>query len=114
MSKQNSRKKDCPGEKAKAFDGSAAIGQWVNKSEIGPISEISFRLEKNGSIVQKGKGAEMIFSVDQLIAYISKYFTLKKGDVIFTGTPEGVGPVFADDRLKAFIGDQCLLEILVK
>ncbi|NBR83762.1 MAG: 2-hydroxyhepta-2,4-diene-1,7-dioate isomerase, partial [Flavobacteriia bacterium] len=76
--------------------------------------EVSFRLEKNGSTVQKGTGSEMIFSVDRLIAHISKYFTLKKGDVLFTGTPEGVGPVSADDRLKAFLGDQCLLELLVK
>lgn len=108
------KEKGLPWEKAKAFDGSAAVGQWVAKSELGPLNDLHFRLEKNGEVVQKGHTADMIFSIDRLIAEVSKYFTLKKGDILFTGTPAGVGPVTAEDELVGFLGDQQLLQLRVK
>lgn len=108
------KEKGLPWEKAKAFDGSAAVGQWVAKSEWGPLNNLHFRLEKNGKVVQKGHTADMIFSIDRLIAEVSKYFTLKKGDILFTGTPAGVGPVTAEDELVGFLGDQQLLQLRVK
>jgi acylpyruvate hydrolase len=109
------KKKGLPWTKAKCFDGSAPIGDFVPLSEIGgDINNITFRLEKNGEVVQKGNTADMLFKIDELIAYISTFFTLKMGDIIYTGTPEGVGPVSSDDQLVGFIGDKQLLKIGVK
>jgi len=81
------------GKKAKAFDGAAVIGNWVSKENFADVNNIDFRLEKNGTIVQKGNTGYMLWKIDELIEYVSKYFTLKIGDVIFTGTPAGVGAV---------------------
>lgn len=100
--------KGLPWEKAKAFDGSAVITKkFVALEELGgDIQHIEFRLEKNGEVVQTGNSADMIFKVDQLIAYVSQFMTLKIGDCIFTGTPAGVGPVTIGDELRGFIGDR--------
>ena len=81
------KNKGLPWEKSKAFDGSALIGKWINKSEIPDLNNINFNLEKNGNIVQVGNTSKMLWNIDELISEISKYFTLKIGDIIFTGTP---------------------------
>ena len=99
---------------SKGFDGAAPIGNFVSKAELGDLNNIGFSLEKNGQLVQQGNSADMIFSFDALIAYASKFFTLKIGDLIFTGTPVGVGPVQIGDNLVAKIGDRELLNFNVK
>ncbi|RZT00289.1 fumarylacetoacetate hydrolase family protein [Aquimarina brevivitae] len=106
--------KGLPWEKAKAFDGAAVIGKWVNKSNFEDVNNIDFSLEKNGQIVQKGNTQFMLWKIDEIIEYVSKYFTLKIGDVIFTGTPAGVGAVKAEDQLKGFIDNQEFFSIKVK
>jgi 2-keto-4-pentenoate hydratase/2-oxohepta-3-ene-1,7-dioic acid hydratase in catechol pathway len=106
--------KGLPWEKAKAFDGAAVIGNWVSKKEFENIDNINFRLEKNGSVVQEGNTNLMLWKIDELIEYVSKYFTLKIGDIIFTGTPAGVGKVVANDKLKGYIENRELFSITVK
>jgi len=108
------KKKGLPWEKAKAFDGSCVVGQFLPISEIENISSISFRLDKNGKEVQTGNSSEMIHSFDKLLVEITKYFTLKIGDLVFTGTPAGVGPVIAGDKLEGYIGDQRSFSINIK
>jgi len=103
-----------PWEKAKAFDGAAAIGNFLHKSTFESVDDIDFRLEKNGKTVQEGNTSLMLWKIDTLIEYISKYFTLKIGDVIFTGTPSGVGKVMPNDLLTGFIEDKELFSIKVK
>lgn len=103
-----------PWEKAKAFDGAAVVSGWLPKTQFKDINDINFRLERNGEVVQNGNTSLMLWKVDELIEYVSKYFTLKIGDIIFTGTPAGVGKVFADDQLKGFIENQELFSIKVK
>ncbi|HQO87863.1 MAG TPA: fumarylacetoacetate hydrolase family protein, partial [Bacteroidia bacterium] len=85
-----------------------------NKSIFTSVQNINFHLEKNGSIVQQGNSSNMLFNIDKIIAFVSSYITLKKGDLIFTGTPEGVGKVQANDVLEAFIEDQHLLTVKIK
>lgn len=99
---------------SKGFDGSAPIGQFVNKSELGDLKNIDFSLEKNGQVVQQGNSGDMLFSFDAIIAYVSRFFTLKIGDLIYTGTPAGVGPVQIGDNLVARIGDRELLNFYVR
>ena len=99
---------------SKGFDSAAPIGTFVNKAELGDLNNISFSLEKNGQLVQQGNSADMLFSFDTLIAYISRFFTIKIGDLIFTGTPSGVGPVKIGDNLVARIGDRELLNFNVR
>lgn len=106
--------KGLPWEKAKAFDGSAPVGKFIKLSDSQDIGNIDFSLTKNGELVQQGNTKEMMFSVDQIIEHVSKYFTLKIGDLIYTGTPSGVGRVEMGDTLDAFIGDQKLLTTFVK
>ncbi len=106
--------KGLPWEKAKAFDGSAVIGQWLPKTSFEDINNINFSLQQNDTIVQKGNTSNMLWKVDELIAYVSKYFTLKIGDIIFTGTPVGVGKVEANDKLKGFIEDKDMFSITIK
>jgi len=106
--------KGLPWEKAKAFDGSAVIGKWISKNDFKNMDNINFSLQKNEDIVQQGNTKLMLWKIDELIEYVSKYFTLKIGDVIFTGTPEGVGKVFANDILKGFIENQELFSIKIK
>lgn len=100
------RSEGLPWELCKGFDGSAVIGEWIPKEEVGDIGTLHFRLDVNGRTVQRGYTGDMLFSVDALIAYISRFFTLKTGDLLFTGTPEGVGPVHIDDRLEGYVGDR--------
>lgn len=108
------KEKGLPWEKAKAFDGSAVIGDWIPKSEIKDINAIEFSLKKNDNIVQKGNTSHMLYKIDELIEYISKYFTLKIGDIIFTGTPAGVGKVTENDKLIGFIENKKMFSITVK
>lgn len=111
---QQLKEKGLPWEKAKAFDGAAVIGNFLHKSTFETVDNIDFRLEKNGKVVQKGNTSFMMWKIDALIEYISKYFTLKIGDVIFTGTPSGVGKVMPDDFLTGFIEEKELFSIKVK
>jgi len=108
------KEKGLPWEKSKAFDGSAVIGNWIPKEELGDVDTIPFSLEKNGEVVQKGTTQDMLWKIDEIISYVSQYFTLKIGDIIFTGTPAGVGPVKPNDALKGFIEDKELFSIKVK
>lgn len=111
---QEHKTKGLPWEKAKAFDGSAPLGSFLSKNSFDNINGLDFRLEKNGEIVQQGNSKDMLFSFDQIIAHVSRYFTLKIGDLIYTGTPAGVGKVVKDDLLECFIQDQKLLSFRVK
>lgn len=108
------KEKGLPWEKAKAFDHSAPLGKFLPKLAFTDLYNIGFHLDVNGKTVQKGNTSDLIFKFDHLISYISKFFTLKTGDLIFTGTPEGVGPVQIGDRLEAFIDDEKLLDFKVK
>ncbi|RNC64239.1 fumarylacetoacetate hydrolase family protein [Proteiniphilum sp. X52] len=103
-----------PWEIAKGFDNSAAVGKFISKNEISDIQHLDFRLEINHQTVQRGNTKEMIYSVDTIIAYISRFFTLKIGDLIFTGTPAGIGPVAINDHLQGYLGDRKLLDFRVK
>jgi acylpyruvate hydrolase len=107
------KEKGQPWEMAKAFDGSAPLGGFIPKTSFA-LNEIAFHLNINGKTVQKGNSKDLIFSFDRIIAYVSRFVTLKKGDLIFTGTPEGVGPVKTNDRLEAYIGEEKLLELSIK
>lgn len=106
--------KGLPWEKAKAFDGSAVIGDFVPKANYTSVDDINFELHKNGDTVQKSNAQFMLWKIDELIAEVSKYFTLRTGDVLFTGTPEGVGPVAAGDVLEGFLEGKQLFKIQVK
>jgi 2-keto-4-pentenoate hydratase/2-oxohepta-3-ene-1,7-dioic acid hydratase in catechol pathway len=106
--------KGLPWEKCKAFDGSAVIGNWLPKSQFKDVNKIPFSLFKNDELVQSGNTSNMLWKIDEIIEYVSKYFTLKIGDIIFTGTPEGVGKVFANDRLKGLIENKEMFSITVK
>ena len=106
--------KGLPWEKAKAFDGAAVVGDWVNKSELPHIDELQFEMTKNGTVVQQSSSALMLWKVDELIAYVSQFFTLKIGDIIFTGTPAGVGPVAENDVLEGSLEGRQLFSIKVK
>ncbi len=108
------RTKGLPWEKAKAFDGSAVIGEFVSKKQFAPINELDFHLTNNGQIVQQGNAAQMLWKIDELIAYVSQYFTLKIGDIIFTGTPAGVAAIKENDVLEGFLEGQSLFKIQVK
>lgn len=108
------KEKGLPWEKAKAFDGSAVIGDFVSKTEFANLDDISFELTNNGNIVQQGNTQHMLWKIDELIAYVSQYFTLRTGDIIFTGTPEGVAKVSPDDVLEGFIEGKKLFRIQVK
>lgn len=106
--------KGLPWEKAKAFDGAAVIGEWLPKNDFEDLDNINFSLKKNDVTVQQGNTSLMLWKVDELIEYVSKYFTLKIGDIIFTGTPAGVGKVSPNDKLKGYIEDKELFSITVK
>lgn len=97
------KEKGLPWEKAKAFDGSAVIGEFFPKESLGDLNNLSFKLQKNDKIVQDGNSNAMLWKIDELIAYVSQFFTLKKGDVLFTGTPEGVGKVSENDVLVGIL-----------
>ena len=108
------KSKGLPWERAKAFDGSAMIGQFVDKKTLGNLEALDFSMQKNGQTVQRGNTQDMLWKIDELIEYISKYFTLKIGDIIFTGTPSGVGPVSHGDHLVGFVNNQEFFSLKVK
>lgn len=108
------KEKGLPWEKAKSFDGAAVIGNWMQKSKFNDLNNLNFKLFKNDECVQTGNTSHMLWKIDALIEYISKYFTLKIGDVIFTGTPAGVGKVIANDILTGYLEGNQLFTIKVK
>lgn len=108
------REQGLPWEISKAFDNSAAIGTFIPLEEAGNINQLSFHLDINGKTVQQGNTADMLFPVDKIIAYVSRFFTLKIGDLIYTGTPVGVGPVSIGDHLEGYLGERKLLDFHVR
>ena len=106
--------KGLPWEKAKAFDGSAVIGEFLPKNQFNSLENITFELTNNNKTVQKSNSSRMLWKIDELISYVSQFFTLKIGDIIFTGTPEGVAAVKPDDVLEGFLEGQQLFRIQVK
>ncbi|KIA99720.1 MULTISPECIES: fumarylacetoacetate hydrolase family protein [unclassified Flavobacterium] len=108
------KQKGLPWEKAKAFDGSAVIGDFLPKTQFSSLENITFELTNNSKTVQKGNSNMMLWKIDELISYVSQYFTLKIGDIIFTGTPEGVAAVKPDDVLEGFLEGKKLFRIQVK
>lgn len=112
---QHCKAKGLPWEVAKAFDYSAPLSsKFLPVDSFGGVNNIPFKLLKNGEVVQQGNSGEMIFSVDQIIAYVSQFLTLKIGDLIYTGTPAGVGPVNINDRLQGYIGETLMFDFEVK
>ncbi len=111
---QTLKDKGLPWEKAKAFDGSAVIGSFISKKLFSSLESINFELTNNGKTVQKGNSSLMLWKIDELIAYVSQYFTLKIGDIIFTGTPEGVAVVQPNDILEGFIENKKVFRINIK
>lgn len=108
------KEKGLPWEKAKAFDGSAVIGDFINIDQIQNLNQLSFLLQSNGQVVQSGNTSLMLWTIDEIIAYVSQFFTLKIGDIIFTGTPEGVAKVNPNDVLEGFIEGKRMFRIHVK
>ena len=108
------RSEGLPWELCKGFDGSAAIGEWVDKAKFLNVQRIGFRLSVNGETRQIGQTAEMLYTIDQLIAYVSRFFTLKTGDLLYTGTPAGTGPVQIKDYLEGWLEDRKVLDLRCK
>jgi 2-keto-4-pentenoate hydratase/2-oxohepta-3-ene-1,7-dioic acid hydratase in catechol pathway len=108
------RKNGNPWEICKAFDASAVVSKFYSIAELGDLHQLNFHLDINGKTVQVGNTKDMIFNVDKIIAYVSRFFTLKIGDIIFTGTPVGVGAVKQNDHLQAFIENRKLLDFKIK
>jgi acylpyruvate hydrolase len=111
---ESARREGLPWEIAKAFDYSAPLSRFISKKEFQDVNNIQFHLDLNGKTVQKASTQDMIFRVDELISYISQFITLKTGDLIFTGTPSGVGPVQIGDHLEVYIEDRKMLDFYVK
>lgn len=111
---QRLRAEGKPWDICKGFDGAAAIGDWIEKEQFADIQGINFHLDINGSTVQTGCTADMLYGVDEIISYISQYYTLKTGDLLYAGTPVGVGPVHIEDRLEGYLEDRKVLELRVK
>ena len=111
---QNLKEKGLPWEKAKAFDGSALIGNWYNKNNFSDLNQLDFKLVKNSETVQEGNTSQMIWSIDTLINVVSRFFTLKIGDIIFTGTPAGVGPVVENDVLEGYLEGKKAFTLKIK
>jgi len=103
-----------PWELSKCFDGSAPLGRFISTASVPDVSNIDFRLEINEEIVQQGNTSDMIFNINEIVAYVSNFFTLKTGDLIFTGTPSGVGPLKKNDNLVAYLGEEALLDMMIK
>jgi len=103
-----------PWELCKAFDNSAAIGKFQPLADLGDINRLPFHLNINGQTVQQGNTNQMIFSVNKIIAFVSRFFTLRMGDLIYTGTPEGIGPVKIGDHLQGYIGNRLLLDFTIR
>ena len=111
---EKARAKGLPWEICKGFDGSAVIGEWVEKEKFRDVQALQFHLDINGTTVQQGCTSDMLYKIDELIAYISTYFTLKTGDLLYTGTPVGVGPVKIDDHLEGWVEDRKVLDFNCK
>lgn len=111
---REAKSKGLPWEKAKSFDQSAVLGDWIPKEEFEDIKNINFWLDKNGKTVQKGNSGNMTFTIDYLISYLSTFFTLKMGDIIYTGTPAGVGDVAINDQLVGYLEDRKMFDFKVK
>ena len=108
------KSKGLPWELAKGFDDSAPIGDFISINRIESLTNINFSLKKNGIVVQKGSSSEMIFSFEKIVSFVSTYFTLKVGDLIYTGTPAGVGKVNIGDKLEGFLEDKLMLTCEIK
>ena len=108
------RKQRLSWELCKAFDNSAAIGKFLPVADLGDLNQLSFHLDINGQTVQQGNTQNMIFSFDKIIAYVSRFFTLRTGDLIYTGTPEGIGPVKVGDHLQGYLGGRLVLDFYVR
>ena len=108
------KEKGLPWTLCKGFDGAAAIGEWMSVGKFRDIQAIHFHLDINGKTVQEGCSSDMLYGVDELIAYISRWFTLKTGDIFFTGTPVGVGPVHINDHLEGWLEERKVMEFNVK
>jgi 2-keto-4-pentenoate hydratase/2-oxohepta-3-ene-1,7-dioic acid hydratase in catechol pathway len=108
------KSKGLPWEKAKSFDGSAVIGKWVSKSNYKDLNDLNFSMKRNNEVVQSASSELMLWKIDELISYVSQFFTLKKGDIIFSGTPSGVGKVEAGDVLEGFIENEPLFKVGVR
>jgi len=108
------KSKGLPWEKAKSFDGSAVIGKWVSKSNYKDLNDLNFSLKRNNEVVQSASSELMLWKIDELISYVSQFFTLKKGDIIFSGTPSGVGQVEAGDVLEGFIENEPFFKVGVR
>ena len=108
------KEKGLPWEKAKAFDHSAIIGDFLPKNNFSSLENINFELRKNSEIVQKGSTSMMLWNIDEIVSYVSQFFTLKKGDIIFTGTPKGVAAVNVNDVLEGFLEGKQMFKIQVK
>lgn len=119
---QRARSEGMPWAVCKGFDGSAAIGRFLELQKLqtpplegrGVAAGIDFRLEKNGETVQRADSSEMLFSVDEIISYLSRFFTLRTGDLIYTGTPAGIGAVKPGDHLQGYIGQQCVMDFFCR
>lgn len=111
---QKLREKGRPWEICKGFDGSAVIGEWVGMEQIADIQSLHFHLDINGETVQEGFTGDMMYKVDEIIEYISQFFTLKTGDLLYTGTPAGVGPVHINDHLEGYLEGRKVLEFNCK
>lgn len=103
-----------PWEISKCFDGAAPLGKFIPVSSVDDVGNLDFRLEINGKIVQQSSTSDMIFSINEIVSYVSRFFTLKTGDLIFTGTPSGVGPLKKHDHLVAYIKQMPLLDFMIK
>ena len=108
------RDKGLPWDLFKGFDGSAAIGEWVKKEKFLNLQAMKFHLDINGNTVQQGVTSDMLFTIDQIIAYISQFFTLKTGDILYTGTPAGIGPVHINDHLEGYLEERKVLDFYCK
>ena len=111
---REARKQGHPWEICKGFDGSAVIGEWVSKEKFLDMQALHFHLDINGKTVQEGCTSDMLYKIDELIAYISQFFTLKTGDLLYTGTPVGVGPVKINDHLEGWLEERKVLEFNCK
>ncbi len=108
------KEKGLPWAIAKGFNGSAPISEWYNKEDFKELNNLNFSLKVNGELKQEGNTSMMLFTFDYIISYLSKFFTLKTGDIIFTGTPAGVGPITIGDQLEGFVEQQKLLDFEIK
>lgn len=111
---QKLREKGLPWDLCKGFDGSAALGEWVQKDKFLDVQRLRFHLDINGKTVQEGCTSDMLFTVDRIISYISRFFTLKTGDIIYTGCPAVCGPVSINDHLEGYLEDRKVLEFNCK